>query len=236
MQQQQSDGLATTMAEASRSLAAETDLEKALSTIVQLAISTVACTHASITLRMPGGKYQTFGASDSNVTQADSLQYSLNEGPCVDALWKQGTFTVEDVETDPRWPTWGPQAAALGLHSILSVHLFTSNLPVGALNMYSAKYRTYSAEDVEIARVVAAHASVALARIRVERDLWVAVDSRHLIGQAQGILMALYELNAEQSFSVLQRYSQRTNLKLRDVALQVVTTKKLPVDPASQLS
>ncbi len=233
MSQKQPDGLALTMAEASRSLAAESDLEAALKSVVDLAIQTVSCDHASITLRMPGGKYETFAASDDQVAEADELQYSLNEGPCVDALWKNGTFAVEDVESDPRWPQWGPRAAELGLHSILSIHLFTSNLPVGAMNLYSSRYRTYSDEDIEVARVVAAHGSVALARIRVEKDLWAAIDSRHLIGQAQGILMALYDLSSEQSFAVLQRYSQRTNLKLRDVANQVVTNRKLPAEPGS---
>ncbi|AZI57010.1 ANTAR domain-containing protein [Nakamurella antarctica] len=222
--------LAGMMAEAARDLAAQTELDEALKQVSDLALRTVACDRASITLRLPGGNYETFAATDDKAQQADALQYSLNEGPCVDALWNNGYYRVEDVGTDPRWPQWGPQAAELGIHSILSIHLFTSNLPVGALNLYSTRYRTYSDEDVEVAKIVAAHASVAFARIRAEKDLWAAVDSRHLIGQAQGILMGKLNLTAEQAFAVLQRYSQRSNTKLRDVAVKIIDTRALPAD------
>ena len=63
--------------------------------------------------------------------------------------------------------------------------------------------------------MVAAHASVALAKVRSERDLWRAIDSRHLIGQAQGMLMERFKLSPEKSFAVLRRYSQQHNIKLQ---------------------
>jgi AmiR/NasT family two-component response regulator len=78
--------------------------------------------------------------------------------------------------------------------------------------------------------VVAAHASVALARIRSERDLWRAIDSRHLIGQAQGILMERFKLSPERAFSVLRRHSQQHNIKLHQVAGELISTGKLPAE------
>jgi hypothetical protein len=85
---------------------------------------------------------------------------------------------------------------------------------------------------VDIARVVAAHASVALARFRIEHNLWSAVDARHLIGQAQGILMERYSISAEKAFAVLRRYSQNHNRKLHDIAATLVSTGDLPARPA----
>jgi len=84
---------------------------------------------------------------------------------------------------------------------------------------------------VEIAKVVAAHASAALARLKIEHDLWNAIDSRHLIGQAQGILMAMLNIGSEESFALLQRQSRRTNRKLREIAEEVVNTRIVP-DPS----
>jgi len=81
---------------------------------------------------------------------------------------------------------------------------------------------------VEVAKVVAAHASVALAKLRSERDLWRAIDSRHLIGQAQGMLMERFKLSPEKSFSVLRRYSQQHNIKLHEVAGALIRTGRLP--------
>jgi AmiR/NasT family two-component response regulator len=55
-----------------------------------------------------------------------------------------------------------------------------------------------------------------------------AIDARKLVGQAMGILMERFDLNADQAFAVLRRYSQDTNTKLRDVAHELVQTRKLP--------
>ena len=101
----------------------------------------------------------------------------------------------------PAGRKWGPAVAELGLHSVLSIHLFTDHRVLGALNLYYESIVDFSDDEVEVAKVVAAHASVALAKLRSERDLWRAIDSRHLIGQAQGILMERFKLSPEKSFS-----------------------------------
>jgi AmiR/NasT family two-component response regulator len=58
-----------------------------------------------------------------------------------------------------------------------------------------------------------------------------AVDARKLVGQAMGILMERYDVDADRAFEVLKRYSQDTNTKLRDVAQQLIDTGKLPRVP-----
>jgi AmiR/NasT family two-component response regulator len=55
-----------------------------------------------------------------------------------------------------------------------------------------------------------------------------ALDSRKLIGQAQGILMERFHLDDTRAFEVLRRYSQDNNIKLRDVAQTIVDTRRLP--------
>ena len=221
---------ATTMAEATRELAAEPDVDRALQLIIDLAADSVVCEGASITLRLPGGRFRTLAPTDERIRRADHLQYEMNEGPCVSATFADGIFLVDDLATDERWPRWGPAALDLGLHSILSLHLYTTKLSVGALNLYGKQHHQYGETEVEIAKVVAAHASAALARLRVEQDLWSAVDSRHLIGVAQGILMAQRGITTEQAFGVLQSISKRTNTKLREIAESLITTRTLP-DP-----
>lgn len=84
--------------------------------------------------------------------------------------------------------------------------------------------------------MVGAHASVALARLRSAQDLWKVVDSRHLVGLAQGILIERYSINPEQSFSVLRRYSQNHNRKLSEIAEQLVATGTFQGRPAANRS
>ena len=170
------------------------------------------------------------GASSELIERADDLQYAFDEGPCLSAAEQGGAYLIVNTAKDPRWPRWGPAVAQLGLHSVLSIHLFTDHRVLGALNLYYEWREDFSDDEVEVARVVAAHASVALAKVRSERDLWRAIDSRHLIGQAQGILMERYKIGPEKSFAVLRRYSQQHNIKLHDVAGTLIRSGRLPGD------
>jgi AmiR/NasT family two-component response regulator len=81
---------------------------------------------------------------------------------------------------------------------------------------------------VEAARVIAAHASVVLAYARAEQNLWRAIDTRSIIGQAQGILMERYRLTAASAFEVLRRCSQQQNVKVAVLAEQLATTGQIP--------
>ncbi len=218
------------LAEAARRVADNSDTRRALASVVDLALTACICDRASVTLVRADGIVETAASSDDLVEQADALQYALNEGPCLRAAEHGGLYVIADTATDPRWPLWGPAVARLGLRSVLSVNLFTDHRVLGALNLYYQPRDEFSDDDVEVARVVAAHASVALARVRAEQDLWKAVDSRHLIGQAQGVLMERFALSPERSFSVLRRYSQQHNIKLYDVAMTLISTGDLPAD------
>ncbi len=221
---------ALVFAERTRQIASQRSPDEAIKGIIQLALDSVDCDYASVTLVHGDGSLETVASSHPVVDQADALQYELHEGPCLTAATTNGVFVIPETATDLRWPHWGPRAAKLGLHSILSVHLFTDRQVLGALNLYARHAYQYSDDDIEAARVVAAHASVGLARSRSEQNLWRAVDSRHVIGQAQGVLIERFGVTAEQAFAVLKRYSQQHNLKLHDVAVTLLTTGELPGD------
>jgi len=221
------------LAEAARRVADNPDVRKALQSVVELAIASCGCERASVTLVRADGVVETAASSDSLVETADELQYQFGEGPCLRAAEQGGAYLIVETATDPRWPRWGPAVAELGLHSVLSLNLFTDHRVLGALNLYYPSRDDFAEDEVEIARVVAAHASVALARLRAEQDLWRAIDSRHLIGQAQGILMERFGLPPEKAFAVLRRYSQQHNIKLHDIASTLVTTGALPGEAAS---
>lgn len=215
-------------AERARRIAGNRTAPEAMRQIIELALDVVACQYASVTLVGPDGSVETAISSDPLVDEADRLQYELSEGPCLTAAEDGGVHLVPNTATDDRWPNWGPRVAALDLHSILAVHLFTAKDTLGALNLYAGPAHQYTEQDIESAQIVAAHASVGLARSRSERNLWAAIDSRHLIGQAQGVLIERYHIDADAAFSVLKRHSQQLNVKLRDVAAELLRTGELP--------
>jgi GAF domain-containing protein len=150
------------------------------------------------------------------------------EGPDIDVLVDRYSVLVSDTRTDTRWPTWAARVASYGIHSLISVRLYTSASTIGTLNLYDPEPDKFDVDDQAVAHLLARHAAVALAAARTTENLWQAVDARKLVGQAQGILMERYQLSADQSFAVLMRYSQDNNLKLRTVAENLVNNRELP--------
>lgn len=207
-------------------------VDDTLDGVLKLAVWIAPCDVASVSVRHGRGKLETTAASDPVAQQAHELQQQLGEGPCLDVVWdEEGVNVLPDLADSRRWPRWARHASELGLSSMIAVRLFTREQTIGALDLYSHRRQDYDTDDLLAARVVAARVSTVLARAKHEKTLWEAIDSRHQIGQAQGILMERYNLSADQAFAVLRRYSQEQNRKLRVVANEVVGTRHLPGGP-----
>ncbi|MGH9103155.1 MAG: ANTAR domain-containing protein, partial [Acidimicrobiales bacterium] len=106
---------------------------------------------------------------------------------------------------------------------------------LGALNCYGRYPRAFGALDRAKGLLLATLAGLALDQAQVREaeerraeHLTRAVASRELIGQAQGILMERERVSADQAFDILRRASQHLNLKLADVARDLVATGESP--------
>lgn len=198
--------------------------------IAQAAVVVPGAQHVSLTIGATKTGYHTLGASSALADEADALQYSLHEGPCLDAARDGAWVRSGDVATDERWPTWGPAVAKVGMRSVLSVHLVSQRASFGAINLYSEQVGAFvEPEEVDRGLLWATHAALALGSARIISGLETAMVSRHMIGMAQGKLMARYGLDQDQSFKLLIRLSSHRNQKLREVAEQVVAGE---LDPA----
>ena len=210
-------------------LAEDPEEQPALERIVHQAVEAVpGCDYCGVSLRRGRDKVETPASTDPLVDEADSLQYDLQEGPCLDAIYVDDTYVVDDLRTDDRWPRWAPRAAALGMRSILSVRLATTSGTLGGLNLYARETHAYTRHDVDVAHLYALHATSALVMTQKVAGLQTALGTRHVIGIAQGILMQRYGVSKERAFEVLRRYSQHHNLKLRDVAQELVDRGSIP--------
>jgi GAF domain-containing protein len=135
----------------------------------------------------------------------------------------------DDLSTDERWPRWGPEVAGrLGPFSIVSYRLFSTGDNLGALNLYGRSRAAFSSDDIHDGVALAAHIGVALAAAQEVENLEKALGGRTVIGQATGILMERFELTADRAFSVLIRLSKHKNVKLRQLAEQIVETRTVP--------
>lgn len=198
--------------------AAPTPTETA-SEIVDYVRSQLDANHAGVTLIRGGGRLETVAGTDPLVERADRLQYELDQGPCRDSSWHRQTLFASDLAKDPRWPRWAVLAAEMTT---------VEDRRIGAINIYWTQPREFTTDDAAFANIFARHAALALATSLNEAGLNVALDSRKLIGQAQGILIERYDLDEARAFEVLRRYSQDHNMKLRQVAEHLIATRRLP--------
>ncbi|WP_331546043.1 GAF and ANTAR domain-containing protein [Propionicimonas sp.] len=214
-------GAATFARDLSTSADESQQLELAVAVVIELVDG---CDEAGVTMVTRDG-LETMAATSDLVTHGDQLQFELGEGPCVDTVKTHTTVISSEIATDPRWPRWGPTIAQrYGVGSILSLLLYTGEDSYGALNLYSAAPNAYTTEDILVAHSLAAHLAVAVAAARLSENRSLAMVSRLLIGQAEGILMERYKVTAEQAFDLLRHMSSDSNRKLVLVAQELVAT------------
>ncbi len=199
-----------------------------LDRIAELACATLDSDMCGVMLVHRGSRVETAAVTDERVRRADDLQLECGEGPCLEAMADRSVLVIHDTTVDERWSQWSRRVVDLGVRSVLSARLFTPHQTIGSLNIYSSRPEHFTEQDAVIGGIFAGHASVALASARTESGLREALESRHVIGLAQGRLMERFGLDTEQSFAVLRRYSQDRNTKLRTVAQHVVEHGTLP--------
>ncbi|GGQ71579.1 GAF and ANTAR domain-containing protein [Couchioplanes azureus] len=216
-------------AELGRTKLSETNLDEVLNrvaTVAQRALPGAA--DVSITLVRQHRPY-TAACTGDLAKELDERQYEHHRGPCLQAAAENTTISVPDTATDIRWAGWALRAAAAGAGSVLSVGLPLLDDVTGALNIYGRRPAAFDDEAVTLARSFAGYAAVALANAYayhstadLARHLQAAMDSRAVIEQAKGIIMAEQRCTPDEAFSFLTAVSQRTNRKVRDVAAALV--------------
>ena len=209
-------------------------LQDTLQRTVDLAVETIeGCDLAGIFM-LDGASISTPVHTDPIVIEVDALQHRVGEGPCLDAIAQTVTFYAQDLVDDARWPRFGPLASSMGVRSALALVL-SANGTRGALNLYARYPDAFGVIDRGKGLVLAILAGVALSAAESHDEeehqtitLRAGLVSREVIGQAEGILMERERITADQAFDILRRASQHLNVKLRDIAQDLVDTGEIP--------
>lgn len=223
------DELWRSVADLSGLLLGEEDQETTLRRVGDLAVRSIAgCDAVGVTINDRGTPI-TQAATGGLVYEVDTYQYDIGEGPCLQAVLEHEIVAVDDMGSDTRWPRFSRHAAERGLHSSLSLPLMVRGEALGALNLYAFRPSAFGADDRQTASMFAAQAAVAVANartyaasVKLTRELREALDSRAVIDQAMGIVMARNGHSSEHAFTALRLRSQAENRKLRDVAADIV--------------
>ena len=174
--------------------------------------------------------------SGEMAVHANEMQYEQGYGPCMEAGRGGVVLRIDDMRTEQRWPDYAAQVLQHGVLSSLSIPLPIQDSVIGALNAYSTRPEAFaSAESLDAALAVAEVVAVAVANAYTHSNLAEeaanlrrAMESRAVIEQAKGVLMAQRQVNADQAFEILREASQRYNRKLRDIAAGIVASVSGP--------
>ncbi|WP_102141136.1 GAF and ANTAR domain-containing protein [Mycobacterium hubeiense] len=185
--------------------------------------------YAGVTVTRNGKQIDTPAATHQWPILLDKIQQRHREGPCLTAAWDERTIHVEDLETDERFPKYREDALAeTPIRSIMAFQLFIAGETMGALNVYSEKPHAFGQETKVIGLIFATHSSVAWNAARRDEQFKKALASRDVIGQAKGMIMERYGVDAVQAFGVLRKLSQDSNVPLYQVATDLVAKAQSP--------
>ncbi|MER5884886.1 GAF and ANTAR domain-containing protein [Streptomyces sp. NPDC001941] len=215
-------------------------LQVFLDDLVRLTADTlpVETVHCSITLRSDG-RYTTAAASDALVLAFDQQQYAVDEGPCLQTLRTGRPHHIDDIRAEDRFGSFTERAAEHGVRSMFALPLVPpGNETTGVMNLYARNVAAFTPAVRDQAAVFAGYAAGALgialkidAQVEFSEDLQAALDSRSVIDQALGIIMGQQRCTAGRAFEILTRTSQNRNVKLREVAADIIT--KVSGEPPS---
>jgi GAF domain-containing protein len=225
MQLESDTALAVRMAELARQLAMPLALPDVLTGVTKTVLEVISGADAAgFLLFTKGEKYETRAATTYLMFELDRLQVKYGEGPCVEAAIDELIVRTDDFQREQRWPNYSAEVLKLGLRSALSFKLYTTNRNAGALNIFAFEPNAFDAEDEAVGSVLAAHAAAAILASRQGDQLQSALSNRDVIGQAKGVIMERYKVDAIRAFEMLRELSQSANEKLVDVAARVIET------------
>ena len=210
-----------------------TKAELLLGDLVAVALDGLyAADEVGITVASKHGDVSTLASTGPVAKALDDIQRRHQEGPCVAAAWANHMVRVDDLATETRWPAYAEDALAqTSVRSILAFQLFADNQTMGALNFYADEPRAFADADVETGLLYATHTALAWNLLRRDEQYRSALASRDVIGQAKGILMERFSVDAVQAFDLLRRLSQQSNTALVDIAHRVVDNSGDATEP-----
>lgn len=183
------------------------------------------CDHASVMVRLDGVP-TTVAASDAVARRVDGLEREVSDGPCLDAIDQQHPQINTDIEAESQWPALAKRVAAeTPVRGMMGCRLCGERGKLGALNTFSDQANALNRASIEQAVLLSAFACVtatSIANGEEAASLRRGLVSNREIGRAVGMLMLTHDVAEEQAFDELKRISQDTNIKLAQLAGEVV--------------
>jgi hypothetical protein len=172
----------------------------------------------------------------------EELQYTLGEGPCVDAYLEQRPVAEPDL-ADPvvvRWTAFAPPAVEAGARAIFGFPVGVGDVGLGALNLYRSRPGGLTPRQHDDALVLAELAGRAIVGMQagaepdaLGADLEVGTNFRFVVHQAAGMVAVQLGIPVDEAFVRLRAYAFSHGCPV-DVVAEDVLDRRLHFDPRDE--
>jgi GAF domain-containing protein len=210
MDRHQDDRLTQALVALSGVLFTQQTLHEDLERLVRIAAHVIERTSGvSVSMLIDGGA-STVATTDQVTLELDLVQYEAGDGPCLAALGGP-TIRIGYIPADEQFPHFAIGAADRRVLSSLSIPVTHEQKLVGSLNLYSRARDAFDAAAEQTAMVFAAEAGLAIAKSvvfekahAIRRTLQEAHDQAAQMSRAQGVLMGIHNVSAEQAMRLIE--------------------------------
>lgn len=222
--------LARTFVELADTLVADFDVVELLTLLTDRCVEVLDVGAAGLMLVAPGGELRVMASSSEAMRVLELFELQAQEGPCLDCFRTGVPVVNQDLAAaNGRWPQFAPEALASGFRSVHALPMRLRGTVVGALNLFHVEPGEMREADVDAAQALADVATIAILQHRAVHEAQVvndqlhhALNSRVVIEQAKGMVAEREGLNMEEAFAKLRSHARNHNLRLVDVAHQVI--------------
>jgi GAF domain-containing protein len=191
---------------------------------------------ASVSVTTAEHYRETLYVTDATIAVVESLQFTLGEGPCVDAFRRRRPVLIADLATDSAtaWPVFAAEIAAYPVGAIFAFPLQTGAITIGAMDLYRREPRWLTTDELALALRVVDLAALALLGLRHGRTdgEWLADLPPHgsTVHQAVGMLIAEYQVPADHALARLRGYAFASGRTVDAVAADLTSRRMRPAD------
>jgi hypothetical protein len=171
------------------------------------------------------------GTSDDRSRLLEELQFTLGEGPCLEAH-RTGRLVSEPRLDTTRWPGFAAGALDVGVEAVFALPMHVGAAGFGALDLYRDSPGAMTRQDLDDARVVADAATVMVLAIDgdptdddLPGELEGLVYRRAAVHQAAGMVSVQLDLGIEDAMVVLRARAYQTGRPIGQLADDIVARR-----------
>lgn len=184
----------------------------------------------------PEGAFTVLASSSPVSETIEQLQFTLGEGPCLDAYAFGRPVLTPDLShaATRQWPGYAPAAMGLGVHAVFAFPLQVGAARLGAMDVFRGETGSLPNATLHRALAFAEAATVEMLTAQQHSEvaepsalgvLESAIEDSFVVYQAQGMVQVQLGVSLAEAMARLRAHSYAQGRPLSDVAADVVARR-----------